>query len=187
MSRILYVVAFFGLLLFFASCTDNNIDRPEELCLITELLLQPSEYPDGTNLGDINSPVAEQPVESAGQSGNYLGSLIFQNVIRYNSEGKAVERYDEWKQAAFRKSSLKTGSWEVPSILVMNNFLANRIHIACGYTNNGNVCRMIGQYEEYFVYFFAYTLPDYGISQDTFLDLVTKIDKRINSCTSYGK
>jgi len=187
MNRILYIFAFFGLLLILASCTGGSTNRPERICPITELLLQQSDYPDGTHLGEIISPVAEQPVESADQSGNYLGSLIFQNVIRYISEDKASERYDEWKRIAFKKSSLKTGSWEVPSIVTMNDFSANRIYIACGYTDTGNVCRMIGQYEEYFVYYFVHILPEYGASQEFFLDLVAKIDNRADSCINFGK
>jgi hypothetical protein len=187
MSRILYVFAFLGPLFMLTSCTDGNIDRPERLCPITELLLQPSDYPDGTNLGEIISPVAEQPAESADQSGNYLGSLIFQNVIRYKLENKAAERYDEWKQIAFRKNNLKAGSWEALSIVAMNSFSANKIHMACGNTVTGKECRMIGQYEEYFVYYAVDTLPEYGISQDMFLDLTGKIDNRISSCINLDK
>jgi hypothetical protein len=187
MNRILYTFAFFGLLVILASCTGDIANIPERYCSITELLLEPSDYPDGINLGEINSPLAEQPAESAGQSGNYLGSLIFQNVIRYKSEDRAVEQYDEWKQTAFRENSLKAGSWEAPSIVAMNGFSANQIHIACGNTITGEECRMIGQYEEYFVYYAVDTLPEYGISQEVFLDLVVKIDNRISSCINFGK
>lgn len=184
MKKFLYVLGFFGLFLFLTGCKDDSINRPNNICPITDLLLSQYDYPNGINLGEIISPVAEQPRESADQSGNYQGSLLFQNVIRYKSRAKAAERFNEWKQIAFNDKSLTRGSWEVPPVITTNNFSANKIYVACGNTGTGNVCRMIGQYDEYFVYYFVYIVPNYGVSQEMFLDFLSKLDTRINACVN---
>lgn len=182
-KKIFYLLGLFVGLLFLTSCVSNNVIRPERDCPITKLLLDESSYPTGINLNEVVSPVSEQPDESAGQTGNYLGSLVFQNVIRYQSNEKAAERYDKWMNIAFKKTSLRIGSWETPALISVDVSSATQIYIACGDMEySGYRCKMIGQYEEYFVYFVSDIIPDYGVSHEIFRDLVLEIDNQMASC-----
>jgi len=170
-----------GFSLFLVSCTDQEDMRPKRDCPIEQLLLDQSDYPPGIILNDTISPVAEQPLESADRSANYNNSATFQEVVRYFSVENAIAEYDKVQKIVFDPDEV-VGLWETPSILTLDNLSADRHEIACGnVVSFGKRCYMIGQYEEYYVFFRA-DISNNGVTHEGFRDLVLKIDDRISAC-----
>jgi hypothetical protein len=155
--------------------------RPKRDCPIEELLLDQSDYPPDTILNDSRSPIAEMPLESAGGSANYRSTAISQLVARFFSVNNANTEYEKTQKRLFDPDEVY-GSWEIPPILDMNNLSANRYEIACGnVVSFGNRCFMIGQYEEYYVFFRA-DISSKGVTHELFRDLILRIDEEMSSC-----
>jgi hypothetical protein len=171
----------FGLSLLLLGCTTKEYLRPVRDCPIEELLLSQSDYPPNTILNDSRSPIAEKPSESAGGSANYNGDATSQLVARHSSIENAVKEYEKWEIISFDADDV-VDSWETPEILDLKEISADRQKIACGnLVGFGNRCYMVGQYEEYFVFFWA-DISKNGVNHEMFRDLVLKIDDRVASC-----
>jgi hypothetical protein len=159
------------------------VSSSNENCRIDQLLLKQSDYPSGTILDRINSPIAEEPRESAGKSAYYRESWIGEMVVIYPSVVRAREIFES-RQASIFDSSEVYGAWETPSSLNLDNLSADQYRISCGNVKSfGNRCFMIGRYEEYFVLFRA-DISSNGITYEIFRDLILKINEQIDSCSS---
>ena len=173
----------FGFMLFLAGCANKEDLRPKRTCPIEELLLSQYDYPTDTILNDINSPIADKPLESASRSANYNNNATFQEAVRYFSIDNAIAEYDKVQKRLFDPKEV-FGTWETPTTLVLDNLSADRHEIACGNVISfGKRCYMIGQYEEYYVFFTA-DISSKGVTHEIFRDLVLKIDDRMASCLS---
>jgi hypothetical protein len=58
---------------------------------------------------------------------------------------------------------------------------SDEYNVACGNLSQGYQCRMIGQYNDYYVFFFAYTSDD-GKTLKSLKNLLMKIDDHRASC-----
>jgi hypothetical protein len=181
MNKSLFLVGTFGfLLLLLTSCSSKDLAVD---CPVDQLLLDHSSYPPDTIFDAIDSPIAEKPKESAGQSTYYHDSWMDEMVIRYSSVNRANEVFDERKRSIFHPNEVY-GEWEVPPILNLDDLSADHYEIACGnVVSFGDRCYMIGQYNEYYVFFRADIFND-GITHELFRDLVLKIDGRMSACIS---
>jgi hypothetical protein len=102
-------------------------------------------------------------------------------VIRYSSVTRANEVFDERKMSIFHPTEVY-GEWEMPPTLNLDDLSADHYEIACGnVVSFGNRCYMIGQYNEYYVFFRA-DIFNHGITHELFRDLVLKIDERMSAC-----
>ena len=102
-------------------------------------------------------------------------------VIRNFSTDNAVDKYEKTQEIIFNPNEV-FGSWETPSVLVMDNLSANHHEIACGNVNSfGKRCYMIGQYEEYFVFFRA-DVPGKGLTYEMYRDLILRIGHEMEAC-----
>lgn len=102
-------------------------------------------------------------------------------VISYPSADRAREKLDERQGAIFHPSEVH-GEWEVLPVSNLNDLSADQYKIACGnVVSFGKRCYLIGQYEEYYVFFRADISND-GITREMFRDLVLKIDNRMSAC-----
>jgi hypothetical protein len=179
-TRFLFLL---GLSLLLLGCTSNEDLRPTRDCPIEELLLSQFDYPPNTILNASRSPIAEKPSESAGGSANYNGDATSQLVARHSSVENAVKEYEKWENIAFDADDV-IGIWETPEILKLKEISADRQKIACGnLVSFGKRCYMVGQYEEYFVFFWA-DISTKGITPELFRDLVISIDEEMASCLS---
>jgi len=180
-----FVLCFlFGFLLLLTGCAIQEDLRPERDCVIEELLLDQSDYPQNTILNNVISPIAEKPLESAGQSANYNNSATFQETVRYFSNENAVAEYDKVQKIVFDPDEI-VGLWETPPILDLGNLSADRHEIACGnVVSFGKRCYMIGQYEEYYVFFRA-DISSKGVTHEIFRDLVLRIDDEMSACLGH--
>lgn len=144
----------FGFLFLLTACSAKNISRPQRECPIEKLLLNQSDYPPDSIFDAINSPIAEKPIESAGQSAYYRDGWTDQIVIRYSRLENAIAEYDQEQKIVFDPDEV-IRSWEIPPVFLgMNSISANKYQIACGNVISfGYRCYMIGQYEEYYVFF----------------------------------
>jgi hypothetical protein len=171
----------FGFLLILTGCASQEDLRPERDCPIEQLLLEQADYPPETVLNDSRSPIAEMPVESAGGSANYHGTATSQFVARFFSVDNAIAEYEKTQERLFSPDEV-VGGWETPPLLEVDNLSANRHAIACGnVVSFGNRCFVVGQYEEYYVFFRA-DISGGGITHELFRDLVLKIDEEMSSC-----
>jgi hypothetical protein len=180
-THILFLYTF-GFAFILLGCFAKDL-RPERDCPIEELLLSQADYPSDTILNESRSQIAEFPLESAGGSANYHGGGTSQLVARFSSVKNAKKEYEKWEKIAFDSDDV-IGSWGTPAALVLNNLSADRYKIACGnLVSFGNRCYVVGQYEEYFVFFWA-DISAKGITPELFQDLVIKIDEKMTSCLS---
>jgi hypothetical protein len=152
-------------------------------CRIDQLLLDQSNYPSDTIFDDINSPIAEEPRESASRSVYYHENWIGEIVIRYPSIERANEIFRRRTKSVFHPAEVY-GLWETPPEISLSDLSADQYEIACGDVKNfGKRCIMIGQYEEYFV-MFNMDISNDDVSRELFRDLVLKIDDRMSACVS---
>jgi hypothetical protein len=164
--------------LILIACLEN---RPERDCKITNLVLSESDFPTGFVVDRISSPVAEYPDESAGRMASYKNRLIFHQVVRYRSLNVAKRVYKKETASAFDDKDVFGKSWVAPEDFSYTSPVAQQYHMACGNVLNGYQCRMTGQYEEYYVFFFAYVSDD-GITLDIVEYLLQKIDHKMEQC-----
>lgn len=171
----------FGSLLVLVGCASIENISVERDCPIKELLLDQTDYPPDSIFDTIDSPIADKPLESAGQSAYYKDSWTDQTVVRYSSIDNAIAEYDKVQKIVFDPDEV-SGTWETPPILALDNFSADRHEIACGnVVSFGNRCFMIGQYEEYYVFFRA-DISGKGVTHELFRDLVLRIDEEMSAC-----
>jgi hypothetical protein len=181
MRKRLVIYFVFGSFLILAGCAGQEDLRPKRDCPVKQLLLDQSDYPPDAVFDTIDSPIADKPLESAGQSAYYKDSWTDQTVVRYFSNDNAIAEYDKAQKIVFDPDEV-VGLWETPPILNLENLSADRLDIACGNVISfGKRCYMIGQYEEYYVFFRA-DISGNGITHEIFRDLILKIDDRMSAC-----
>jgi hypothetical protein len=133
--RQLKISILMGFLFVLTSCANQEDLRPKRECPIEKLLLDKSDYPPDTILDSVHSPIAEEPLESAGLSAYPKDSWTGQLVIRHFSIEIAVNRYEETQKTIFHPNEV-FGSWETPAALNLDYLAANRHNIACGNVNS---------------------------------------------------
>lgn len=176
-----YLFYLLGFALFLVSCANQEDLRPKRACPVEELLLSQADYPANTILNDSRLSIADMPLESAGGSANYNNDATTQLVARHFSVDNAIKEYEKTEKIAFGSDEV-VGSWETPTILDLKNLSADRHKISCGnIVSFGNRCYMVGQYEEYYVFFRA-DISAQGINHELFRDLVLKIDEEMSAC-----
>jgi hypothetical protein len=154
--------------------------RAEHSCIVQDLLLNKDDFPTGTILNHVGSPVADLPPESAGRSASYNQDLIYAEVSRYRSPEDADVKFDELDQFLFIADKY-SGPWNIPEEIVGFTLRANQFRYACGKSGNSYQCRMIGRYEEYIVFLFSY-ISNQGITIDRFQNLMVSFDNRMFQC-----
>ena len=172
-------IGFIGFLVSFllASC---GLTQPLSKCDIKDMLLNEADFPQGTIINDLSSPVAEYPAESASFTASFMNNSIYHVVGKYSSDNRAERKFTERFDLYFKKDGFE-GPWQTPTELSYISPFAQKYHVACGNILEEYQCRMIGQYDEYYVFFFAY-ISDNGITLDTFQDLLPKIDSHMAQC-----
>ncbi len=182
MKIYLHLLILFGLSLLLLGCAIMKEDlRPIRDCPIEELLLDQADYPPNTTVNESRSPIAEKPSVSAGGSANYNGDATSQLVARHSSVDNAVREYEKWAEIAFEVDDVG-GLWETPEVLSLRETSASRQKVACGnVVSFGQRCYIVGQYEEYFIFFWA-DISAEGINQELFRDLVIRIDRDMAAC-----
>lgn len=168
-----------GLIVFAFLFTGCDQETPLRDCPIETLLLVESDFPDGTFVDDPSSPVAEHPIESAGITASYSDDLIFHLVGRYPSNYSASKEYSKSLARTYKGKDAET--WKRPAELSFISSVAQQFAAACGNSIGKYQCRMFGQYEEYYVFFFAY-ISDKGITLESFQTLTQKIDLKMTQC-----
>lgn len=157
-----------------------NTRNPSRDCPISELLLNATDFPAGTIVNDISSPVAEYPEESADVTASKNQDLVLHLVGRYPSTKVAKNKYDQNLNLRFGVES-NGQTWEKPSEITFHSAIARQYNTACNIVFGKTQCRMIGQYEEYYVFFFS-NISTKGINLETYQDLLETIDQKMSRC-----
>lgn len=150
-------------------------------CKVESMLLTKDDLPAGTILGNVSSPIAEMPENSTGFTSSYGESAIYHEVARFPWISSAENEFESAK----KRASIQTkydGPWEIPPELSYTaSSIFQKYYVACGKVSEKYQCRMIGQYDEYYVFFFAY-ISDNGITFEILNDLLQKIDEQMAQC-----
>ena len=174
----LYCILIFLLTAFLlVSC---NQSRPVRDCKVNDLLLGELDFPIGTILNQISSPIAGQPEESSGRTASYYDDLIYHEVSRYLSVEGAQSKFNKRRIRAFEEDNYE-GPWATPSGISYSSPIADQFFVACGNIGTKYQCRMIGQYNEYYVFFFSY-LSEQGMNLEKYQEMLKKIDKKMEQC-----
>ena len=168
------------MLLILTLLTSCMPKQTQNKCDVKDMLLDKMDFPKGTLTDDPSSPVAEYPTESAGVTASFLNDLIYQVVGRYSSVKSAERKFTENLTYYFKGDDFE-GPWETLVEISYESPFAQKYHVACGNLSQGYQCRMIGQYNEYYVFFFAY-ISENGITLESFQDLLMKIDEHMAQC-----
>lgn len=169
-----YLLSLIGLL--FTACGV----RASSNCSIEDLLLNASNFPVNTIVNDISSPVAEYPEESAGITASYNQDLIYHLVGRYPSGNISGNRFKQSLVLYFGRDS-NDQPWNKPVELSFNSLISQQYAAACGIKWGKYQCRMIGQYDEYYVFFFSY-ISEQGVNIGTFQEFLQQIDEKFAQC-----
>lgn len=178
MKKIYCLIIFLLTAFLLASCDMQS--RPDRDCKVSELLLNEFDFPAETIVNQISSPIAEQPEESSGRTASYFDDLMYHEVSRYLSREGAQKKFDKRLKLAFEEDNHE-GPWEIPSGFSYTSSIANQFYVACGNVGTKYQCRMIGQYEEYYVFFFSY-MSEQGMNLEIYQGLLQKIDDKMGQC-----
>lgn len=153
---------------------------PPRDCPIESLVLDEVPFPPGTIAGSILSPLPRASWESAGRTFNLRKGGAVHDVYRYRTAGRAAQEFERANQLEFTIDSWR-GPWEVPDTLTYQSPIADQYYVACGVDGSIYMCKMIAQYEEYYVLFVAHMSSDAMTFQD--LERVLQaIDSRMERC-----
>jgi hypothetical protein len=178
---------FLGLLV---ACVEGP--PPERGFGAEELMLDASALPDGweaTDIGEIPGPIADQAHEYErirrsfiGPARSRVGNMTtgMQSIYRYGGLRTAARKYES-KRAQYFKSDRFTPEWTVPSELTYTSPVADRFHLGCTYYSSRQVCRALGQYEEYVVIILIDVYPDSDVTYADFASFLAAMDERIAS------
>jgi len=101
-------------------------------------------------------------------------------VARYKSQKQAESVFLTRFEHTFEEDNM-SGPWVTPKEVSYTSPIAEQYHIACSNIGSEYQCRMIGQYEEYYVFFFSY-LSEGGMTFGKMEDLLQKIDQHMAAC-----
>lgn len=171
------VLLFLFLIYALVSC----VTFPNGVCAVESMILTKEDLPEGSIVGPLESHIAEWPYISAGVDASYHDSSILHIVGRYPTTDSAKKEFEIYKQSSSRQTSTN-GPWERPTGLSFKTRIFENYYVACSERQIlGYQCRMMGQYQEYYVFFFAY-ITDTGITLDSMNQLLEKIDARMEKC-----
>lgn len=154
---------------------------PPRVCPVESLVLDAAPFPPGAIAEPLLSPLPRASWESAGRSINLkTGGGAIHDVYRYKTAGRAAREFERRKEIEFAVNRQR-GPWEVPDKLSYHSPIANRYYIACGVQTDVYMCKMIAQYEEYYVVFVAHMNPK-GMTFDTLERVLRAIDERMAKC-----
>ena len=159
------------------SCTSTRIERT---CDLETILLVQHDFPTGTVVNQISSPIADMPTESAGLSASYVDSSMYHEVARYYSSVNAENKFQEVRDVLYRQTEYR-GPWKTPKELSYVNLNAQQYYVACGEVGDNYQCRMIGQYGEYYIFFSAY-ISNKGVTLDVLSGLLQSLDNHMAQC-----
>src|SRR5687768_9111459 len=108
--RIISCLCIFLISIILTSCTSR---QEQSKCDIKDLLLEKTDFPGGTIVNDVSSPVAEYPTESANFTANFQQDLMYQVVGRYSSIKNAERKFTERLEQYFKGDDFE-GPWETP-------------------------------------------------------------------------
>ena len=167
MKKSIYIIILFSMVLLLTACLE---DRPIRDCPIRELILNDSEFPVGTAFDDISSPMSNFPIESAVRTVSYKQDLNNHMIARYKSPKQAERVFFTSFEHTFDVDNYR-GPWVTPKEISYTSPIADQYHIACSPIRSEYQCRMIGQYEEYYVFFSSY-LSEGGMTFGLMEDLL---------------
>jgi hypothetical protein len=178
MKKIYCIIIFLLTAFLLVSCDKQS--RPDRNCKISELLLNEFDFPAETIVNQISSPISGQPEESSGRTASYFDDLLYHEVSRFLSRDGAQQEFAKRLDNAFDDNDHE-GPWEIPSGFSYTSSIANQFYVACGNVGTKYQCRMIGQYEEYYVFFFSY-MSNAGMNITIYQELLEKIDAKMAQC-----
>lgn len=147
---------------------------------IEELLIDESVFPEGWKVDPAGpSAPAKAPLGGLksiertslhfyiwGVSGEQIWSGVAgEQIHRFWSVNDAVEEFERQMGLAFAVGKYDT-PWVVPAELPYQSSAADRVFFACSVHGSIPMCRMIGQYDEYFVIFNTHMSPDFMTYED---------------------
>src|SRR5688572_705951 len=102
--------------------------KAQNKCDINDLLLNNTDFPEGTILNDPSSPVDGYPAESANISASFLYDSMYQVVGRYSSVKRAEREFTD-NLRYFEEDSFGD-PWKTPVEISYESPFAQKYHIA---------------------------------------------------------
>lgn len=141
------------------------------------LLLDETVFPTKTTAGPITSnPDRHGARESLGRSIYHPSGLAGHDIYRYTSARGAAREFERQMDLSFRG-----GDWTVPAEIAYQSPTADQFYLACGTSGNIPMCRVIAQYEEYFVRLNVHMRPTFM----TYADLESVLQAMDDRMTYY--
>jgi hypothetical protein len=181
MKKIVLTIELFISVVLLGGCLAAYVQSPRE-CQIKDLLVDEAIFPPGAQAGEFISPLPESAVNSAGRT-IYLGKGGIANhaIYPYRTARGAAREFNHQKELVFSEPREWEAPWEIPAEVNYESSVADQYYLACGGPIGGNMCNMIAQYEEYYVFFNAHMNP----GELGFADLervLHVIDERMAKC-----
>lgn len=129
---------------------------PSRACPITSLLVDTTGFPSGTTVGKVRSPLADGPLDFTGSYQEAGRTLVvggwggFHHVYRARTARRAAHQYQTLKDIEFRTTP-NDGPWDPPPQFGYRSSIADQYYLACGNVHGCYTCRMMAQYEEYYM------------------------------------
>lgn len=158
---------------------------PSRACPITSLLVDTTGFPSGTTVGKIESPLVDGPLDFTGpyqEAGRTLvvgggwGGVHY--VYRARTARRAAHQYQTLKDIEFRTTP-NDGPWEPPPQFGYRSSIADQYYLACGNDHGRYTCRMMAQYEEYYM---LLQVPMPGMTFEDLEVVLRAIDERMAEC-----
>lgn len=154
--------------------------RPARDCPIRSLLLDIAPFPPGAIAEVPLSPAPEGPPESASVDIGWSDYFAIHEVRRVGSTSVAARLFRGRQERYF--SAGRDKPWETPAVPRYRSPIADQYCLKCQeQTDVHYLCKMIAQYEEYYVELIVHVTPDTMTFQ--LLERVLRaIDERMAQC-----
>jgi len=179
MKKIIITTIIICLLILLMGCYSHK----QHVCPATSLIIDKSSFPKGTSQDEINSPVADEPTNSAFRQLYLIDSGASQFVFVYSSEKRTSQKYNETIMDIFMVSKT-SHSWKVPDLEFTNS--ADESIYACGYLFDQYQCRWVSRYKRYLVEL-GMDITSNGYSLEDFKNAILIIDNKLSNCLKYDQ
>ncbi len=175
MKRVSVMILAVVLVVAFGACSQTARYN----CPLEELLLDETAFPSGTSPGRVFSPLPDEPGSSAGRTFYLQRGIANHDVVRYANSYWAEREFDYRKRSPI--FSGPTDRTEAPTGVGYVSPIASQYRVGCGREHSIYICQMIGQYENYFVYFSIHIDP--GVIEVAEVNsILREIDAKMAHC-----
>ncbi len=152
---------------------------PSHDCPIETLVLDERAFPAGSSAARLLSPLPRAAWASAGRTIDLPVGIANHDVYQFKTAQRAAQEYSRRRVLQFPSDE---GPWATPYEITYRSPIADQYCVQCSMARSyGPMCKMLAQYEEYYVYVTAH-MSEGSMTYADFQNVLRAIDERMSAC-----